>query len=149
MGQALTVLDSPALVAALTGGPAAQEVAAVLRDVEAPPSIASANIAEVVDVLVRRKGRSIDEVTERIAWLEVAGLTVRSVDGVVAWKAGSLHARHYHRSARPVSMADCIALATALTESDALATSDPALAAVARAEGCRVIALPDSHGRRP
>lgn len=149
MGPNLTVLDSQALVAALVGEPAAQEVEGLLRDVEAPPSMAAANLAEVIDVLVRRMGHGVDAVTERIAWLEVAGLTVRTVDGVVAWKAGSLRARHYDRSDRPLSMADCIALATALTERDALATSDPALAAVARAEGCRVVALPDSRGRRP
>lgn len=149
MGSDLTVLDSQALVAALVGEPAAQEVASLLRDVDAPPSIASVNLAEVIDVLVRRRDRTFDEVTERIAWLEVAALTVRDVDDVVARTAGSLRARHYERTARPISLADCIALATALTTSDALATSDPALASVARAEGCRVVALPDSQGRRP
>jgi predicted nucleic acid-binding protein len=45
-------------------------------------------------------------------------------------------------------MADCVALATAIALDQRLATSDPALLAAAAEEGCRVIALPDSQGRR-
>lgn len=45
-----------------------------------------------------------------------------------------------------VSLADCIAAATALSEQAPLATSDPALAATLRAAGGDVTALPDTEG---
>jgi hypothetical protein len=48
-----------------------------------------------------------------------------------------------------VSLADCIAAATTLDLDESLATSDPALAAVVRAEGGRVRGLADSSGRMP
>ena len=47
-----------------------------------------------------------------------------------------------------MSLADCVALATAAA-ARAIATADPPLAAAARAEGIDVIALPDSEGRAP
>jgi predicted nucleic acid-binding protein len=149
VGQALSVLDAQAVIAALTGESAAREVESLLRADEDPPSISAVNVAELIDVLVRGKGRGFDEVVERLAWLEVAGLEVIPVDGPIAQRAGDLRARHYDRATRPVSLADCVALATAITAHDRLATSDPALAATARAEGCLVIPLPDSRGKRP
>ncbi len=48
-----------------------------------------------------------------------------------------------------VSLADCIAAATAVDLDEPLATSDPALAAVTRAEGGRIHGLADSHGNLP
>ena len=42
-----------------------------------------------------------------------------------------------------------MALATAMSLGEPLATSDPPLAAAARAEGVMVIGLPDTKGRRP
>jgi predicted nucleic acid-binding protein len=65
------------------------------------------------------------------------------------WLATSLRAEHYHRGRVPVSLADCICVATAITLQTDLATTDPAQAAVARAAGVEVIALPDSEGRLP
>jgi hypothetical protein len=47
-----------------------------------------------------------------------------------------------------VSLGDCFVLATA-GPGDAVATADPVVAAVARAEGIGVESLPDSTGRRP
>lgn len=64
-------------------------------------------------------------------------------------EAGRLRARHYHRVDSAVSPADCVAAATALAAQWPLATADPALAALMRAEGGRVRALPDSKGRLP
>jgi predicted nucleic acid-binding protein len=63
--------------------------------------------------------------------------------------AGRLRARHYHRNAMAVSLADCIAAATALSLDRPLATADPALAALVRAEGGQVRGLVDSKGRLP
>ena len=67
----------------------------------------------------------------------------------VMWLATSLRADHYHRTRAAVSLADCICVATAISLDTDLATTDSALAAVARAAGVEVIALPDSAGVIP
>lgn len=107
------------------------------------------NLGEVLDVLVRHRGLPVDEVTEKLTWLTVGGLEVVELDERAGLLAGELHARYYDRARRPVSMADCLALATARLRGERLATSDPPLAEIARGEGCEVIALPDARGRRP
>jgi PIN domain nuclease of toxin-antitoxin system len=145
----VTLLDAQALVAFLCGEPAASEVAALLRDAGDHPSISAVNVAETLDVMVRMKGRTAEEVDEKLDWLEGAGLVVVAIDGTLARAAGRLRAKHYVRSQRPVSLADCVALATALAIGGRLATSDGPLAAVARSEGCTLVALPDSRGVRP
>ena len=121
----------------------------MLRDRGAPPRISAANLAETLDVLVRLQGWSVDEVEEKLRWLTLGGLIVVDVDESIALRAGRLHARHYHRTQRPLSLADCMALATAIALDQGLATSDPALLATAADEGCPGIPLPDSKGRRP
>ena len=63
--------------------------------------------------------------------------------------AGELHAKHYDRKTSPLSMADCVALATAAALAEPLATSDPPLAAAAQAEGVTILGLQDVNGRRP
>ncbi len=145
----MTVLDAQAVVALLRGEPAAPDVAALLRDPSDRVSISAANIAEVIDVLVRLMGRNLEEVVERLDWLGAGGLTVVAVDEGIGRDAGRLHARRYDRKTSPLSLADCLALATARALQTALATSDGPLAAAARHENCDVIALPDSRGRRP
>ena len=107
------------------------------------------NLGEVLDVLARHRGSRVDEIREKITWLEVGGLEVVAVDERTGLLAGELHARYYDRAKRSVSMADCLTLATARLLGERLATSDPALAEIARAEGCEVIPLPDARGRRP
>lgn len=77
------------------------------------------------------------------------GVSVIPVDQSLAGRTGELRARHYRRGISDVSLADCAALATSLSLSTPLATSDPALAQAARAEGCVVVALPDTRGVRP
>jgi predicted nucleic acid-binding protein len=79
----------------------------------------------------------------------VAGLEVEPVWLRVMWLATSLRAEHYHRTTASVSLADCICIATAITLETDLATTDPALAHVARAAGVDVIPLPDSAGVIP
>jgi predicted nucleic acid-binding protein len=144
----VTVLDAQAVVAFLRGEPAAAEVAALLRATDAPPVISAVNEAEVLDVMVRIIGRTVDEVEQRLDWLRAGGLEVIPVDEPLARSAGYLRAVHYDRMQRPISLADCIALATALDRGDRLATSDGPLADVARREGCGVVALPDTGGSR-
>ncbi len=93
--------------------------------------------------------RPVDATITALAILQTGGLEVVSADAAIGFSAGELHARHYDRNSSPLSMADCIALATALVLQEPLATADRTLATAARAEGIAVLPLADSGGRRP
>jgi predicted nucleic acid-binding protein len=114
-----------------------------------PPALTAVNLAEVIDVLGRTYGHLIETVAERIDWLIAGGLDVLEADYLMAREAGRIRAQRYHRRQAPISLGDAFAAAGAFLLEARLATSDPALAAVARAEGVEVITLPDSSGRRP
>lgn len=105
-------------------------------------------MAQVLDVLARHQGWPAPDVEEKLRWLTLGGVEVVAVDEHVALSAGRLHAAHYHRVRRALSLADCVALATALSVGDRLATSDPALISAARDEACPVVILLDDRGRR-
>ena len=135
----MSVFDAQAIVALLRGEPTADHVATLMVRAGERAAIASPNIAEVIDVLVRINTRSTDEVLEKLDWLAAGGLETLPVDDGTARLAGVIHARRYHRTHRAVSMADCFALATALVQGDELVTGDKALARVAGEEGCGVI----------
>jgi PIN domain nuclease of toxin-antitoxin system len=143
------VLDAFAVIAALVGEPAAAEVEHQLRGVNPDLRIATTNLAEVVDQLVRQAGLAAAEVDNAIESLIAAGLRLEPLDAPTGQRAGHLRAQFYHRRTSAISLADCIALATALRLRAALATADPALAAAARRAGAELLALPDSQGRRP
>lgn len=98
---------------------------------------------------MRARGHDPETVRDRINLLMVGGLEVEPVWLRVVWLATSLRSDHYHRTRAPVSLADCVCIATALTLETDLATTDAALARVARDAGLTVIALPDSNGRVP
>ncbi len=147
METTLSVLDAQAIVAALIGEPAAAQVELLLRDAVDRPNISAANLAETIDVLMRLWGWAEMDVIEKIDWLVLGGLEVVDVNEARGLLAGEIRARQYHRADRPVSLADCLALATALTLGQRLATSDPALLAAAQSEGCAATVLPDSRGR--
>lgn len=142
----MTVLDAYAVEAYLRGEPAGEEVAELLRS---PTLLSAVNAAEVVDHLVRLYGRDPDDVHADLALLSYAGMQMPAVTADVGFLAGRLRARHYHRQHMAVSLADCVAAAAALTRRRALATPDPALAALVRAEAGTVHPLPDNAGRRP
>lgn len=142
----MTVLDAYAVVAYLRGEPGAGDVATLLRG---PTALSSVSAAEVVDQLVRVWGRDPDDVHADLALLCHAGMELVSVPADVAIHAGRLRARHYRCERTAVSLADCVAAATALSRRRPLATSDPALAVVVRAEGGLVHGLPDSKGQLP
>ena len=142
----MTVLDAYAVIAYLRGERCAGEVAALLRSTTA---ISSINAAEVVDQLVRVFGHDANDVHADLAMLSRAGMRIEPVTSTVALLAGELRADHYHRDTCAVSLADCVAAATALESRSPLATSDPALAKVTRAEGGDVYPLPDSNSRKP
>lgn len=139
------VLDAQPVVTFLAGEPAADEIAELLRR---EPVMSVANAAEVVDVLVRLRGFAADEAQAVVlSFLDELAAPV-PVSLEIALDAGAIRAAAYRGHQVDVSLADCIAIATA-GPGGSVATSDPALATVARAEGVEVIALPDSRGRRP
>ncbi len=145
----MTVLDASALMAALLGEPARDMVEGILRSKEDRPKISAVNVAEVIDGLTRVAGRPLERVEEAIDWLRAGGLVIVPVTESIGRSAGELRAASYHRVDAPISLADCIALATARSVEDPVATTDPAVAAAARRVGIDVIALPDSRGARP
>jgi predicted nucleic acid-binding protein len=144
----LIVLDASALIAALVSEPAAPEVGAILRGGQ-PPAISAVNLAEVVDWLVRVGGREPDAVRDRIDWLIAGGLVVEPVWLPAARLAAALRAQHYHRTEMPLTLADCVCLATAIRLGARLATTDADLARLARHIGVEVLALQNSEGSRP
>lgn len=142
----MIVLDSQALIAYLGEEPARDEVAAILQGGEA--AMATVNLAETIDYLLRRKAVPRPVVTQLLTPLLDEVIELRPAGEAAAWRAAELRARHYHRRDAPLSLADCVLLATA-GEDDSIATSDPSVAATARAEEIEVIPLPDSTGKRP
>lgn len=149
MGVDLTVLDAYAVVATLADEPASLDVERVLRSKTDRSCISAANLAEVIDRLVRIHGFELEDVWQRLDLLRAARVHIVEVDELIGRRAGELRASHYHRERGAVSLADCLALASAEAVGEPLATPDPALAAMAWAERVVVVALPDSGGRRP
>ncbi len=142
----MSVLDAHAIVAAFLGEPAAGEVTELLRGADGIPLVSAANVAEVVDILARLRSVPLEVIDERLGWLVLGGLEIVAVDHAIGALAGSLRARHYHARTRPLSLADCLALATAISRGEALATADGSLIDTAADEGSAVIPLPDSNG---
>lgn len=142
----MTALDAYAVIAYLRAEPAGPAVRQLLAE---PTAVSVLNAAESVDRMIRLHGRSAEDVRQDLAVLERAGLRMVPLTDDLAIQAGLLRARHYDRKSCEVSMADCVAVATALSEQLSLATADPALLAVMRAEGGEVYELPDSQGARP
>jgi predicted nucleic acid-binding protein len=138
----VVVLDSFAVIALLTGEPAAPEVRRLLGDAR----LTSTGVAEVIDRLVRVYGQSEEEVALDVAELGLLdGLPVEAGDGL---GAGLLRARHYHRTRRVVSLADCIVGEIARRTGASVATADSDLLDLCDEEGITTVALPDSTGRR-
>lgn len=144
---ALIFLDAYPLVAYLTGEPAADEVKALLGEGDAVAT--SLNVAEAVDVACRVYGAREETVRGAIELLVANDLLAVSAPGATAgFRAAGLRIAYYRRRERALSLADSFLLASAGPD-DRVATSDPAVAEVARLEGIPVVALPDSSGRHP
>jgi predicted nucleic acid-binding protein len=141
------LLDSYALIAFARDEPAAAEVEALLRDT-VDTAITSVNLFEVVDYLVRRAGWPEEGVRVGLSLLIGETVQVVAVGSDIAWRGASVRAAHYVKGSCEVSLADCILLASAVP-GDRIATSDPALAFVARALGIELVPLSDSRGRKP
>jgi PIN domain nuclease of toxin-antitoxin system len=134
----VTLLDAYALIAFLVGGPAAGRVRAVLREGDA--AVATANLVEVLDVSNRIYGLPIGRVMEIVDPLLDDVLNVVVLDRAIARRAAELRAEHYHRTTRPISLADAILVASARA-ADRIATADLDVLAVADREGIATIAL--------
>lgn len=135
----MTLLDAYALVAFLVAGPGASHVRALLR--EGSVGVATANLAEALDVAQRVHGIPIARAAELLEPLMAGPLSPVALDTAGARRAAEVRARHYHRSARPISLADAILIASA-GRGDRIATADPHVLAVAETEGIGTVALP-------
>lgn len=135
----MTLLDAYALIAFLIGGPATPQVRAILREGDA--AVATANLAEALDVSQRVHGLPIQRAVEIVEPLFEASLTAIFLDVAVARRAAEIRARHYHRSSRPISLADAVLIASA-ERGDRIATADRDVLAVAGAEELETIGLP-------
>lgn len=145
----MTLLDSGAIIGALLGEPCTEQVATILRSPDdGIASIAAVTVAEVIDRLVRR-GLRVDACDNALELLFAGGLVVHPSDAETGRLAGLLRARHWDPVRRPVSLADCVILASAMLHEESLATGDRALVGAARAEGHPVIPVRDSSGRMP
>lgn len=135
----MTLLDAYALIAFLAGGAAAPQVRAVLREGDA--AVATANLVEVLDVTQRMRKVPVARTMEILEPLLAGPLTAVPLDTATARRAAELRAAHYHRSSRPISLADAVLLASA-SEGDRIATADPDVLVVARSEGIQTMKLP-------
>lgn len=142
----MTVLDAYAVVAFFRDEPCAADVAALLRG---STVLTAANATEVIDQLVRVFQLDADDVHADLALLVHAGMEIVPVTPNEGLTAGRLRSRHYHRERCAVSLADCIAAASTLARREPLATADPALAAMVRAEGGEIFPLAGSTGVKP
>jgi hypothetical protein len=108
---------------------------------EAPPWRRRANLVEVLDVLERVHAVPTGRVLDALDHLVPGVLQPVALDYAIACRAGQIRARHYHRSVRPISLADAVLVASAGV-GDRVATADPAVLAVAAAEGVATVPLP-------
>ena len=141
------VLDAGPVVSLLLDEPSAGEIASALWGAESL-RISVVNVAEVLYVTRRVHGASAEDAAMAIGrFLDEAARPIPATREH-ALRAADLRERHYHRRDRDLSLADCFVIAAA-EPGDTVATSDRAVAHVARAEGLDVLALPNARGRRP
>ena len=134
----MTLLDAYALVAFLVGGPAAPQVRGLLRD--GGTAVVTANLAEALDVSARTFGLPIERAMEVLEPLLDETLGSVPLDLDRARRAAAIRARHYHRTSRPISLADAILVASA-GPGDRIATADPDVLAVAETEAIGTITV--------
>ena len=141
----MIVLDAYPVIGLLRGEPVADEARALLES-GTPASLTPLGVAEVID----RRAR-LDAVDPREVVLHLARLGLSDpapLDSQTAARAGALRSRHYHRSTRSVSLADCVVAEIARAARARVATSDPHLLDMCAAEQIETIPLPDSRGHR-
>lgn len=137
----MTILDACAVLALLKDEPAAEAVEEIA---DGDGRLTSLGVGEVLDHLIRLIG-----VTEEDAVLDLAELGLLlpvTVDSTVAIGSGMLRAAHYHRTRRPVSLADCVVAEAARQAMVPVATSDSHLLDLCQEENIQVRPLPNSKG---
>ena len=132
---ASVVLDASAGIALLRDEPGGERVEDLLRTRHA--CMSTVNVAEMVDVLVRRLRAEPDQVLARVDELLATVVPVGS-SVELSQRAGELRARLFDRRACRLSLADCFALAT-VEPGGRIATADTVLAEAARSEGVTVV----------
>lgn len=140
--MATTLLDAYALIALLADERAQPQVGALVAG--GGCAVSAVNLLEVVDHLVRVRGVPEDVIDASLEPLIDGPLSVLAVDRCTARRAASVRAAHYHRSERPISLADCVLLASG-DDGDRIATADAHVLAVAPL--VRRIAVPLGGGR--
>jgi PIN domain nuclease of toxin-antitoxin system len=144
----MAVLDAFAIIAFLRDEPARPHVEKLLRSDEVCRTSA-VNLAEMIDVLIRRGNVEPSLVQQQLHYLQLGGLRIEPAQTATSYTAGRLRAAHYRRSDQAISLADCFALALAHAAREPLATADTALATITLTEGIELIALPNSTGHTP
>lgn len=137
------LLDANALLAVLLAEPAMGRVLSLLREGKA--AMTGANLAEVFDIGIRRKGLPPARMAELIEPLFDGHIASIPIDPGLARRAGELRAAHYHRSKRRILPADAVLLAAA-GPGDRIATADGPLLAIAAELAIETIELPPSSG---
>lgn len=140
------LLDAYATLALARTEDAGDEVEEIVRSNTV--GMAAANLLETSEQLIRLYGWTPTQTSQQLGQLIGHHIRVLPLDEEVAWRGALLRARHYHRKTCALSLADCALLASAGPD-DSIATADPAVASVARAEGIGLVPLPDSSGQRP
>lgn len=138
----MTILDAYAVLALLKGEPAAPDVQRIIETQDT--SLTAIGVAEVLDHLVRIVGA--DDEGSALDLAQLGLLEAVPIDERLSQTAGLLRARHYHRSRRAVSLADCVAAAVAQDTQRPLVTSDPHLLDLCHDENIPVAVLSDSGG---
>lgn len=138
----MIVLDASCLVSLLRGEAGQPDVVEALTT---ECRMNALNRAEVIDRLARHGAVAADVAAD----LDTLGIEFVSLSTALADSAARLRSQHYHRVKRPVSMADCVALATALDARASLATSDGHLATTCVEHDCQVVAVANSKDVHP
>jgi PIN domain nuclease of toxin-antitoxin system len=139
----VTFLDACALIAVMHGEPAMKRVLAILR--EGSAAMTSTNVAEVFDVVARKRRIDYARIADVVEPLFEGPLRLAPVDLDLARRAAEVRTEHYHRKQRSLSLADATLLAAPRSR-DKIATSDSDVLAVAAELGIETIRLPPSSG---
>jgi rRNA-processing protein FCF1 len=103
--------------------------------------LTTVNAAEVVDVVIRRHGGTLDAVLPELEGLARSGTELVDASLDLAVRAGELRGQLFERRSRRLSLADGFALAAA-EDGRMVVTTDATLAAAARDAGIEAVELP-------
>ncbi|MHB8512155.1 MAG: PIN domain-containing protein [Actinomycetota bacterium] len=121
----MVLIDATGLIALLANERASKEVESILRAREG--AVVSVNLAEAIDVLCRVIKLDQAAVEDRLIPLVSTVMPVVAIGELEARVAAGFRVEHYHHRDTPLSLADCLLLATASIRGAEIATSDQAL----------------------